>query len=460
MDIVQGFLAPYEGVIEWNAEDEQIIILDPRRLRQQAIERLVNTAVFGSDDDRRVARWVIWEIAAAMGVFPDTLYPVFAARVDGAIPLNFTIPAFNLRTMVFDMAQAVFAAALERSAGALVFELARSEFDYTAQSAAEYVAAVLGAAIKLGYVGPVYFQGDHFQVHLDAYRQDPEGEIATLQNMISTAMGAGFYSLDIGASALVNYDHEDHVKQFALNCEVTALLTDYIRSQQPDDVTVSVGAQVSPPWGRHSQEADVRVFLDGVRARLMGQPGLTKISVRAGTTYGGVVLPDGSVASVTVDFNALRKFSSLVRNEYGLGGVIQYGASTLPIRVLHKFVEAQVGVVHLATEFQNILFEHPVFPPDLRGEIYAYLSNELAERRGPGMTDAQFYYRERKRVLGRFKAELWALDTDIRAHLRATWANQIGLIFDQLNVAGTDALVQGCSGVGVQHRQLEDFAQL
>lgn len=454
---LQTDLEPYANCLEV-AAGPRLVVTQPGVLRATGIERLVRQAVFGAGQARAAARWAIWEAAGSLGIFPDTLAPFLNACSQEVDALPMTVPALNLRALTYDMACAVFAAAHARDAGAVIFELARSEIGYTAQDLEEYVAVVLGAAIRTGHSGPVFFQGDHFQVHLDPYRADPESELAALRELIVAAIRAGFYNIDVGASGLVDYERETLPEQFARNCAVTAGLVAHIRAQQPDGVPIAVGAQVSPPWGRYSQLADVRAFMDGLMAALpAGLAGPDKISVYAGTRYGGEVQADGSLAEAAVDFGLLRQLAEVLRAEYGLPGIVQYGASTLPTAILHRFGEAQVCEVHLATGFQNTLFEHPAFPAGLRREIYAYLDRTFADRRPEGMTDAQFYYRERKRALGHFKRDLWALDGDIRAHLRMAWEHQIGAVFDQLNIANSAGEVRAHCEMGFRPRPPEDF---
>lgn len=454
---LQAGLEPYRNCVEI-VEGPRLVVTQPAVLRGSGIERLVSQAVFGVGQARALARWAIWEAAGALGIFPETIAPFLRACSRDPDAVVMTIPALNLRTLTYDMACAVFAAAHQRDAAAVIFELARSEIDYTSQEPEAYVAAVLGAAIRTGHSGPVFFQGDHFQVHLEPYGADPEAELATLRELIEAAVRAGFYNVDVGASGLVDYERKSLAEQFAQNCAVTAGLIAHIRACQPEGAPAAVGAQVSPPWGRYSQLADVRAFMDGLAAALPeGLAGPDKISVYAGTRYGGEVRPDGSLAEAVVDFGLLRQLAEALWTEYDLPGIVQYGASTLPTTLLHKFSEARVCEIHLATGFQNTLFEHPAFPPELRREIYAYLDQTFGERRPVGMSDAQFYYRERKRALGHFKRDLWALDGDIRAHLRMAWEHQIGAVFDQLNIANSAGDVRAHRCVGVQHRPPEDF---
>ncbi len=449
---IQADLEQYSDCLNV-VEGPRLVVTQPGVLRGLAIERLVRQAVFGAGRARAAARWAIWEAAGALDIFPDTLAPLLHSCGQDAAPLPMTIPALNLRTLTFDMACAVFAAAHSRDAGAVIFELARCEIAYTAQEPGEYVAAVLGAAIRTGHQGPVFFQGDHFQVHLEPYAADPEAELASLEALIRTAIQAGFYNIDVGASGLVDYGREALAEQFARNCAITARLVEHVRARQPDGAPVAVGAQVSPPWGRHSQPADVRAFMDGLTAALpAGVTGPDKISVYAGTRLGGLVQPDGSLAEAAVDFGLLHQLAEILRGEYGLPGIVQYGASTLPTAMLHRFGDAQVCEIHLATGFQNTLFEHPAFPAGLRREIYAHLDQYFGDHRPEGVSDAQFYYRERKRALGHFKRDLWTLDADIRAHFRMAWEQQIGAVFDQLNIANSAEDIQALRCLGVEHR--------
>ncbi len=117
------------------------------------------------------------------------------------------------------------------------------------------------------------------------------------------------------------------------------------------------------------------------------------------------MLPDGSIAKVSVDFDTLLKLSRIARKEYGMGGAVQHGASTLPEDAFGKFVEAEAVEVHLATNFQNMLFDR--LPADLRAEMYAYLDVKSAAERKPDMTDEQFYYKTRKNAVGPFKKQTW-----------------------------------------------------
>lgn len=65
--------------------------------------------------------------------------------------------------MTYDVARQIFRVANKHNVGAFIFEIAKSEIGYTFQRPSEYASCVLAAAIKEGYKGPVFIQGDHFQ---------------------------------------------------------------------------------------------------------------------------------------------------------------------------------------------------------------------------------------------------------------------------------------------------------
>ena len=107
--------------------------------------------------------------------------------------------------------------------------------------------------------------------------------------------------------------------------------------------------------------------MDGFKADLLDQPvngkhkrntvGISKISIQTGTSHGGVVNPDGTVADVAVDFDTLKRLSYVARHEYGMAGAVQHGASTLRVDNFHRFPECETAEVHLATNFMTMLFD-------------------------------------------------------------------------------------------------------
>jgi fructose/tagatose bisphosphate aldolase len=418
-----------------------VTILDAGGLRQR-IGALVESAVFGKEPHRSLARWLIRELAIAAGAPPGSIQELYLARGRGETRDSFTVPAMNLRALPYHAARAVFRAARKTRAKAMIFELARSEMGYTDQRPAEYVACVLGAAIAEDFQGPVFIQGDHFQISAKKYASKPEEETQAVRTLIHEAISSGFFNIDIDTSTLVDLSKATIPEQQKVNSGLCAEFTAYIRSLQPAGVMISVGGEIGEVGGHNSTEPELRAFMDGYNQALQAldskSPGLSKISIQTGTSHGGVVLPDGTIAKVKVDFGTLRELSKVAK-QYGMGGAVQHGASTLPEEAFSKFSEAGALEVHLATNFQNMLYDR--LPETLLQEIYAFLTQNHSDERKEGQTDEQFHYNARKRALGPFKQKLWQLPAATMKTIEDAWQQQFELLFERLDIGGTQAEV-------------------
>jgi fructose/tagatose bisphosphate aldolase len=406
------------------------------------MDGLIREAVFGDDAAKAAARWVIWETAQTLGVRPASIHSFYKAVGRGEVPGRFTVPAMNLRMMAYDAARAAFRAALPIDAGALIFEIARSEIAYTDQRPAEYASAVLAAAIREGYRGPVFIQGDHFQTSGQKYATAPETEILAIRDLILEAAAAGFFNVDIDTSTLVDLAQPTLEAQQRLNFELCAEFTRFIRAHEPAGVTISIGGEIGEVGQKNSTPEDLDAFMGGYLARLGGAEGISKISIQTGTSHGGVVLPDGSLAKVAIDFDVLKALGERARRAYGLGGAVQHGASTLPETAFHKFVDAGTCEVHLATAFQSLVIEHPAVPEALRTEMHEWLKVHAADERKPKDTDAQFFYKARKKAVGPFKKRFWDLPADGRAAIGASLEKMFAFLFGQLGIGGTAGAVR------------------
>ena len=439
----QDLLAGLDGIAR--IQGSRLLVDDAARLRGEAIDRLVEDAVFNSDEALRdAARWLIWSASQALGCGSASIHELYMARGRGEFPpTGFTVAAINVRAAAYLTARQAFAAALERDAGAVIFEIAKSEMAYTDQRPAEYGAVILAAAIKSGWKGPVFLQGDHFQFNAAKWSADPGAELSGLKQLTSDAVGAGFCNIDIDSSTLVDLSQPTVAAEQAVNVANTAELTGLIRAVEPDGVTISIGGEIGEVGKANSNEEELRAYLDGYFATLHGSglPGISKVSIQTGTSHGGVVLPDGSVAQVKVDFGTLQRLSTIAREEYGLAGAVQHGASTLPEEAFHHFPANGTAEIHLATGFQNILYDDGGLPNDLRAEMYAWCIANCPDERKAGETDEQFLYKTRKKAIGPFKRALWTLPAESQERIGANLRAKFGLLFDKLGIAGTRSLV-------------------
>ena len=418
-----------------------LTVRDPGRLRSPATDRLVWQAVFAVGEEREAARWLLWELGQVTGARPASIQGLYEARGRGDVS-GFTVPAINVRMMAYDTARAIFRVARAGKAGAIILEIARSEIAYTDQRPAEYVSVLIGAALREGYVLPLFIQGDHCQVNPKKYQSDPEGEVGEVKKLIAEEIGAGFYNIDVDTSTLVDLSHDSLAEQQRLNCERAAEITAFIRGQEPDGVTASVGAEIGEVGMKNSTVEELHAFMQGYNRSLAayggGLEGISKISVQTGTSHGGVVLPDGSIADVKLDLQALAGLSQTAREEYGLAGAVQHGASTLPSNAFGNFPRIETAEIHLATNFQNIVFDHPRLPVELRDRLRRWVDENAAAERKGGDTTEQFYYKARKKAIGPFKRELWSLTEDVRGAIAADLERTFAFLFEQLNVNGTE----------------------
>ena len=400
------------------------------------IDSLAYQAVFGPEKEK--ARQKIRSLAKEKGIWPASINNLYMARAERKIPLNFTVPAINIRGMAYDIAQAVFQSTNQLKAGAFIFEIARSEIDYTDQSPEEYVIVIMAAAIKSNFTGPLFIQGDHYQIKPG---QPKEKEIEKLKKLISQSIKAGFYNIDIDASTLVDYQQETIKDQQKSNYEATIQLAQYTRQIQPKGITVSLGGEIGHIGGKNSTEEELRAFMDGFTKQFgPGATGLSKISIQTGTHHGGVVLPNGKLAQVDVDFEVLKNLAQIAR-KYGMGGTVQHGASTLSDKYFSQFPKAEAIEVHLATGFQNIILDHSSFPKELLSKMYLWLDkNQASERKN--QASQQFHYQLRKKAWGHFKKEIWDLPPEIKNQILEDLKKRFIFIFKALNIKNTKEIVE------------------
>ena len=431
-----------EGVVA--VTENSVSVVDEAVLRNTLIDHLIRDAVFGTVQVKAYAKWLIWEIGQALGVRPASIHDFYMARGHGEYT-NVTVPAMNLRMMTYDMMRAAMRAANRSNAAAIIFELARSEMAFANVPPDEYSACAIAAALREGYDSPLFIQGDHFQVNPKLYASEPEKAIQEVKDLAAHAIPAGFWNIDIDTSTLVTLEPESLVEQQRRNFEHSAEITDYIRSIEPAGVTISLGGEIGEVGLENSTVGELDAYMENYEQALRGYGehiGLSKVSVATGTSHGGVVQADGTLADVAVDFDLLDELGERARH-HRAGGAVQHGASTLPRDVFHRFPETQTMEIHLAAGFVNLVLDHPAFPADLLASIYQHLDDNIQNERKAGDSDDQFHYKSRKNAAGSHKAELWRLPADAYNAIMPDLEAFFLFLFEQLGAANTRELVAG-----------------
>ncbi|KKP67698.1 MAG: Aldolase [Candidatus Roizmanbacteria bacterium GW2011_GWA2_35_19] len=406
------------------------------------VEELIYSAVISPDDEvKKTSRISIRNIAKEKGIRLASIQDLYMAFGQGKVN-GFTVPAINVRTLTYDLARQIFQLIKEKNIGPVIFEIARSEIKYTSQDPDEYTVSILAAAIAEDYVGPVFVQGDHYQFSAKNFAANREDEINKIKELIKKSVEAGFYNIDIDASTLVDLTKKDLNEQQKNNYEMTALLTEYIRTIQPKEVTISIGGEIGHIGGINSSVADFEAFMDNYLKLIesKGIIGISKVSVQTGTSHGGIPMKDGRIAKVSLDFSVLKSISESARTKYKIGGSVQHGASTLPNDLFHNFPSNNTLEIHLATGFQNIVYDN--MPQELKLEIYKWLDINCKDERKPDQTDDQFYYKTRKKALGPFKKQIWEMEKNAKTTTLSALKKQFEFLFAQLNLLNTSKWIK------------------
>jgi fructose/tagatose bisphosphate aldolase len=426
---------------------DRIGVTDSKALTSELVDRLAWTAAFGQDAELRgTARWVVRSLAAASGIRPASIHDLYMAMGRGAAG-GFTVPAINVRAMTYDTARAVVRSARALDAGAFIFEIARSEIGYTEQRPHEYAAIVLAAALREGFTGPLFIQGDHVQTNAKKFNSpERDKELETLRALIKEEIAAGFYNIDIDTSTLVDLSKATLDDQQEVNVAMAADFAAFIRNIEPHELTISVGGEIGEVGGKNSTVEELHAYMTGFNRKLKERRsslvGLSKISVQTGTAHGGFVNADGTVRSdVKIDLKTLEELSRVARSAYGLAGAVQHGASTLPADAFDAFPRVGACEIHLATDFQNMIYEHPQFPPELKAEMYAWLREHALEERKPKDTEEQFIYKARKKAIGPFKRRMWSISDEARKAIGQALEQRFTFLMRQLKVNGTTGAV-------------------
>src|SRR5258705_284639 len=241
---------------------DRVSVTNAAAISGELVDRLAWTAAFGADPEvKGTARWLIRSLAAGAGIRPASIHELYLAMGRGEAD-GFTVPAINVRAMTYDTARAVIRSAKKLNAGAFIFEIARSEIGYTEQRPHEYAAVMLAAALREGFGGPLFIQGDHVQTNAKKYNSPERNkELDTLRALIKGEIAAGFYNIDIDTSTLVDLDKPTLAEQQEVNVTLAADFTQFIRGCEPQGVTVSVGGEIGEVGGKKSDVHELHAYM-------------------------------------------------------------------------------------------------------------------------------------------------------------------------------------------------------
>lgn len=396
-------------------------ITDQNLLRDEIIYTLqFNASVSDNKEVKKASIYWINQIAEALDIKSGSNHDFYSAKTGGEYQF-FTVPAINARMVSFHKVRAAVKTAKAMNLPHIIFELALSEVGYTGQGKNEYAALVKAAYISLGLENEtVYVQADHYQLDPKKYADDSAAELQRIKDAITKAIENGVYNIDIDTSKFetADLDKSDRENQQE-NARLTAELLHFIRQYEAEydlPCTISVGGEVGEVGGENTKYPQVGAYLEMLKENLedLGSgsvKGLDKVSINVGSAHGGVLGPDGQpLDSVPLDFTAHHDLYMLGKDPMNEGKhvlPVQHGASTLPKKYFSLFPAMHVGEIHLATGYQNIVWE--VLEKEDQ-ELYAKMKDLTFEKFGEKIskhkTEAIGFMKERKRVTEFFKRDL------------------------------------------------------
>lgn len=410
-----------------------------RRMLNDNIGVLARLSAFGSREVREVTHHAAWCIAGSLGIYSCSIDELYRAIGRGEIS-GFTVPAVNMRAIAFQSARGVFKAMRELGTGAAIFELSRGEIGFTGQRPHEYATSIICAAIAEGHIGPIFLQGDHFQISKRLFVEDPEAEITAVESLIAEAVSAGFYNIDIDASTLVDLSFDSIDAQQQPNYALSARLAKFTRSIEPDGVTISIGGEIGEVGEHNSSVEELNAYLNGFTASMPEKmPGMIKLSIQSGTRHGGNILADGSFGDMPIDFTLIDALSQACRDLFKLAGCVQHGASMLAMDKMAKLPAAGCVEVHLAAAFLNAVFDN--LPQELVKTADDWVKTNFADEWKSDWTEAQFLHHARRYPIGPFKQSWWDAEECHLAVRDAVYDCALGY-FNALQVGNTKKLVE------------------
>lgn len=379
-----------------------------------------DASVSDNPDVKQAAIRAINEIADQLKIIAGSNTAFYDEKAEGKHQF-FTVPAVNSRMVTFHTIRAAVKVADALQLPHIVFELALSEVGYTAQQKDEYAALVKAAYISLGITNrEIYLQADHYQFDPKKYAEDSTKEMQRIKDAVVKALENGVYNIDIDASKFETADskksdRDNQAENARLTAEIFHFIRQYEREHQLPCV-VSIGGEVGEVGGENTKYRQVNAYLELLHehAQELGsgnEKGLSKISINVGSAHGGLRGPDGRpLDTVPLDFTAHHDLYMLGKDPMNPGKhvlPVQHGASTLPKNYFPLFPAMHVAEIHLATGFQDVVWD-TIEKEDsaLFQKMKSLVLEKLGDKVAKHETEAIGLVKERKNITQYVKRDL------------------------------------------------------
>jgi fructose-bisphosphate aldolase, class II len=310
------------------------------------------------------------------------------------------VMAANIR--IGASARGIMMAAKELDA-AVIFEIAKSEVKYTAQSPKVFADGILKCAKDVVFDQPYVIHGDHIGVK----SPDPK-DVGSAADLIKGEIAAGFTSFAIDASHNFNAAAPTVREQLKDNIEITTKLCALIPKDASLEVEVGEVGKVDPKTGEKAITTveEAHTFIKAINDNGY-RPDL--LATNNGTSHGNIYDKAGNPIPKSINVERTAEIARAIR-PYGVR-IAQHGITGTPLEYMPRLIEAGIAKGNVGTNWQNISLA--AMPKDLvkRMEEWTLTCEDSQKMRAkkPGIKDGELIGKNIKTAIGPFKAEIDSL---------------------------------------------------
>ncbi|MFH1403232.1 MAG: class II fructose-bisphosphate aldolase [Candidatus Altiarchaeota archaeon] len=344
------------------------------------------------------------------------------------------VMAANIR--VIHSTRGIMMAAKELDA-TVMFEIAKSEIGYTAQTPKMFVDMIVKTAEELEFDIPYAIHGDHITI-----KENTPESVGAGEQLIKDEIAAGFTSFAIDASHNFNIEASTVKEQLKDNIEITTRLAGLIPETAGLEVEVGEVGKKDPKTGKQAlttvQEAET--FINAIRDAGFS-PNL--LATNNGTTHGNIYDKDGNIVEqVGIDMERTKAIADAIA-PHGVY-VAQHGITGTPLNLMHLLIEAGVFKGNVGTNWQNIALE--TMPKGLVKRMEEWtLSSKHAEKtkaKKPDISRGELIGKNIKHSIKEFKHEIDSLPADAIERIDSATKESAIAFFNAFNAGGTGSRVK------------------
>ncbi|MCX6695084.1 MAG: class II fructose-bisphosphate aldolase [Candidatus Altiarchaeota archaeon] len=344
------------------------------------------------------------------------------------------IMAANIR--IQRSARGIMEAAKELDS-ALLFEIAKSEVEYTGQTPKDFYDNIVSIAEEIDFNTPYAIHGDHITIK-DTSPEAYKGA----EDLIKAETAAGFTSYAIDASHNFNMSATDVGEQLKDNLEITKKLAKLIPEKYSLEVEVGEVGRTDPTTGEKQLTTveEAATFIKALKAAGIN-PDL--LATNNGTSHGNIYDKNGNVvAKVGIDLARTKAIADAIK-PYGVR-VAQHGITGTPLEFMGNLIDCGIAKGNVGTNWQNISIEN--FPPELvkRMEEWSLTSDEAKKTKAkkPQITDKELIGKTIKNSIKVFKKDIDSIPDEYRRKLDSSCRKSAADFIKAFQSQGTGSIVK------------------